>query len=322
MITSLIVRKKENKKRLKAKVNLLNMGQLLIAVCLMAIALVECGGHDRVLLRDVEVITLYDNKMTTGRRNSPINQLKCVGGSAGCYSFKPQVVQCYNRGFDGTDVQWECKADLDSSVKFGRIEVLCEGFDYPDDPYILKGSCGLEYHLENSGKGKSTNSYGTKSEESSWSGPIIFILVILAIWFFFTTCSGNSGRNPSGPGGYGGGGPDDPHMPDSRGPPPPYGWTPGSNDNSGYPHYSKPSTSAGASSGPGFWTGAGVGGMLGYLFGNANRPYAQNGAYNRPYGGGGAWGFGSNTPSTSWNSGGSSSGSTASSSGFGGTRRR
>lgn len=71
--------------------------------------------------------------------------------------------------------------------------------------------------------------------ESSWSGPIIFILVILAIWFFFTTCSGNSGRNPSGPGGYGGGGggPDDPHMPDSRGPPPPYGWTPGTNDNSG-----------------------------------------------------------------------------------------
>ena len=32
-------------------------------------------------------------------------QLKCVGGNAGCSSFVPQVVQCYNRGTDGFDVQ-------------------------------------------------------------------------------------------------------------------------------------------------------------------------------------------------------------------------
>ncbi|ELR16590.1 uncharacterized protein ACA1_087850, partial [Acanthamoeba castellanii str. Neff] len=32
--------------------------------------------------------------------------------------------------------------------KMGRIEVVCEGYDYPDDPYILKGSCGLEYRVE------------------------------------------------------------------------------------------------------------------------------------------------------------------------------
>jgi hypothetical protein len=30
----------------------------------------------------------------------------------------------------------------------GRIEVVCEGYDYPDDPYILQGSCGLEYRVE------------------------------------------------------------------------------------------------------------------------------------------------------------------------------
>jgi hypothetical protein len=23
----------------------------------------------------------------------------------------------------------------------------CAGYDYPDDPYILRGSCGLEYEL-------------------------------------------------------------------------------------------------------------------------------------------------------------------------------
>ena len=56
-------------------------------------------------IRDVEVLTLREGRMTTGRRNSPVSQLKCVGGSAGCSVFVPQVVQCYNRGWDGYDAQ-------------------------------------------------------------------------------------------------------------------------------------------------------------------------------------------------------------------------
>ena len=39
--------------------------------------------------------------------------------------------------------QWECKADMDSRYRFGDIAVNCEGYNYPDDPYILKGSCGV-----------------------------------------------------------------------------------------------------------------------------------------------------------------------------------
>ncbi|XP_058496117.1 store-operated calcium entry-associated regulatory factor-like [Solea solea] len=31
---------------------------------------------------------------------------------------------------------------------FGRIKVSCEGYNHPNDAYILKGSCGLEYSLE------------------------------------------------------------------------------------------------------------------------------------------------------------------------------
>jgi len=32
-------------------------------------------------------------------------QLQCTGGTAGCSAFIPQVVQCYNRGTDGIEVQ-------------------------------------------------------------------------------------------------------------------------------------------------------------------------------------------------------------------------
>ena len=81
--------------------------------------------------------------MTTGRRSSPVPQMRCVGGSAGCHAFQPKVVQCINRGSDGFDAQWECKTDMDSAYRFGKIQVSCEGYDYPDDPYILRGSCGV-----------------------------------------------------------------------------------------------------------------------------------------------------------------------------------
>ena len=44
-------------------------------------------------------------------------------------------------------VQWECKTDMDSAYRFGRIQVSCEGYEYPDDPYILRGSCGVSLIL-------------------------------------------------------------------------------------------------------------------------------------------------------------------------------
>jgi hypothetical protein len=80
--------------------------------------------------------------------------LKCVGGSAGCYAFVPQVVQCVNRGWDGYNVQWECTADMDNRYRFGPITVNCEGYDYPDDPFVLRGSCGLEYTIELTEEGR------------------------------------------------------------------------------------------------------------------------------------------------------------------------
>jgi len=32
---------------------------------------------------------------------------------------------------------------MDNAFRFGKVEVTCEGYSYPDDPYILKGSCGV-----------------------------------------------------------------------------------------------------------------------------------------------------------------------------------
>jgi hypothetical protein len=146
----------------------------------------------RVLLRDVKVLTLERGKMTTSRRSAPIPQLQCVGGSACRYSeYFPSVVQCYNMGIDDNgEVQWRCEADLDPDVKFGKVTVSCEGFDSPDDPYILQGSCGLEYHLEFTNLGiqkmqKRAGYFHEQRHHEDYAADERSNLVGMLIFFFF-----------------------------------------------------------------------------------------------------------------------------------------
>jgi len=306
--------------------------------------------HKKIRLQDVQVLTLKEGAMTTGRRSSPVPQLSCVGGS-GRGRGEPGVVQCYNRGWDGREVQWECKADLEGSVRFGSVEVVCEGYDYAEDDYILAGSCGLEYTLELTKEGRQEqkrggssngwnnyNSYSSNSnygyDENKWSGLgdlILLGVVGLVIYAFYKTCidsnslgdrqySSTSDDYP-GTGGPGAG-----------------GWH---NPNSGYggasaPGYGGSDYDAGCGGGArrrgtgaggygGFWTGAATGGLLGYMFGNRNTGY---GGYNRGYRTGYTGGSGWGSSGRSWGGGGggggmaSASSGTRTASGFGGTRRR
>ena len=86
--------------------------KMILGILLVCMAVGTCaawgGGFSndpgKVRLQDVQVLTLKDGKMTTGKRSSPVSQLNCVGGSAKG-AFRPQVVQCKNMGWDGQDVQ-------------------------------------------------------------------------------------------------------------------------------------------------------------------------------------------------------------------------
>ncbi|XP_018015152.1 store-operated calcium entry-associated regulatory factor [Hyalella azteca] len=315
----------------------------------------------KVLLKDVQALTLYAGKMTNGRRSAAVPQLECVtGGSAPCSTFKPRVVQCTNKGFDGIDVQWECKTDMDGNVRFGHIDVSCEGYDYPEDPYILAGSCGLRYSLDYTRDGSKQGhdygygpnehsagggSYGWKDDlyggtktaqsrsfTSGFADLIAYCAMGLMAWAFYKTCispprgtvgdRSDSTTNDDYPAGGGGG----------------YGWNLGGGGGLGgtggagghYQGYDDASCHArrnagGGGGGGGFWTGAAAGGLLGYMLGG-NRQ--GGGHYNRGYnrgwfGGGGGGGF--NTGGGGWGGGGSGFGGgsgTRTASGFGGTSRR
>ena len=94
----------------------------------------------------VEALTLYKGKLTNGRRLDGVQQLTCHGGA--CDSFQPEVVRCYNRGTDGMEIQWECRAEMPDNIRFGKVQVTCEGYDHSKDEFVLNGSCGLEYTLK------------------------------------------------------------------------------------------------------------------------------------------------------------------------------
>lgn len=132
-----------------------------IVLCAASAAYAGAQGSpaDRVLLRDVGAQTFHRGRLTAARRVPPVPQLQCVGGSYGCSGADSDALfpsaLCRNEGGDGVNVAWQCEVvGLPDNVKLGRLEVSCEGYNNPDDPYVLRDSCALEYELDRTEAGR------------------------------------------------------------------------------------------------------------------------------------------------------------------------
>jgi len=278
--------------------------------------------YQKVKLKDVDVLTLYQGKMTNGRRSAPVPQLQCRGATAGCAAFVPDVVQCYNRGSDGLDVQWECKTDMDNEYRFGKISVSCEGYDYPEDKYVLAGSCGLEYTIDltKGGSQSKSNNFGGSSysagntvsdEETNW------VFIIIVVFIVFMLLKNVSNNNPDNIPPAGSAAPP-PYNPDFI---PPAGTAP--------PPYSGHTRSQGTWR-PGFFSGFGAG-WFGNNWWNRGTGYNQGytrhrgphsqGAYNQGFRDGESSSWTSSSKRSDTRSSSPSTG-TRTASGFGGTTRR
>ncbi|KAL4976109.1 hypothetical protein BDW66DRAFT_159861 [Aspergillus desertorum] len=207
-------------------------------------------GKDAILLSQVHSITLRGGgRLTSSRRVSPIPQLKCVGPSKHvCNMYEIDSMRCTNEGYgyDEEDVQWTCTASLPGEFKLGATDVVCEGYRDADDPYVLKGSCGVEYRLLLTELGEQkfgqasfdgdnwwrSQKQGRKNEDSESSltllGNLVFWGIFLAVSLYIMIglvgqCLGWRRFQPQ-PGrhwtwGGGGGGDGGPYP---GGPPPPY----------------------------------------------------------------------------------------------------
>ena len=109
---------------------------------------VGAAAHERVYTGHLQSLVLRAGKDTTHRRVDPVPQIACVGGNA-CDRFTPSVISCTVIGNEDTSERplWECQADLPIGMRFGTTDVQCEGYESSADPYILAGSCGVQYTL-------------------------------------------------------------------------------------------------------------------------------------------------------------------------------
>ena|ERR1700761_1300055 len=110
----------------------------------------------KVALADIKELHFFEHVPTKSRRTAPIPQLTCQGKI--CRKYKPSSVSCTNIGGTGNDIVWkvsknnallraglidelvkQCSADLPSSVRFGAVDVSCEGWRKPGDSFVLEG---------------------------------------------------------------------------------------------------------------------------------------------------------------------------------------
>ncbi|KAN0000407.1 hypothetical protein ACTFIZ_000851 [Dictyostelium cf. discoideum] len=280
------------------------------------------GSDSKILLKDVQVLTLKSGEMTKARRSSPIQQMECIGGTATKeLELYPKTIQCYNMGSNGIDVQWKCEATLDSTVRLGTIDVSCEGYSYPEDPYITADSCGVFYQLEYTNEQR--RKAALAEEETSWVQYIFVIAFIgLVLYAVFNWCGSPQGddttqNNTATDNNYPGGFPGNNNNNNNN-----YGGNyqgypnlNNNNNNNNNPRGCAQPNNGGGGGGwfqPGLWTGLASGYLFGRLHSNRNHHHYYNPSpsNNRPY----------RSSYSSGSSGGS--GISSSSSSYSGTSRR
>lgn len=260
-------------------------------------------SRNAILLSKVESLTFRSGRMTTNRRVPAVPQLTCVGPPSVCALYNIDIMRCTNEGsdYEKENIQWACRAELPEEFKLGATDVACEGYESSDDPFVLKGSCGVEYRLLLTARGEKRFgkehgdgddwSPGNGSEGSSGTlAKVVFFAIFGVVLFVIISglvnacrrnpprLGGNDGGAARPPwfGGGGGPGPGGDDDDDADNPPPPY-------DSHGFagqpPKKSRPSntntrTGSGSSAGgqqqgwrPGPWSAGLAGAGLGYALG-------------------------------------------------------
>lgn len=172
------------------------------------------GAHSAVQYDALTKLYFFADDMTTGRRNAPVLQLEQFDSDEQLFA----RATCTR---SSASSPWQCTAEPKpgfaaqvAESSFDRLDVQCEGFDWPDDPDVLVGSCALRYSLvqEPAEIGAccmpdveaytttttveetvETTTHSSHIATSDWLEVLIVLLVALA--FFRCMCEGRS-RGP------------------------------------------------------------------------------------------------------------------------------
>lgn len=113
------------------------------------------SNYESRLLFSIKQLNLHKNTMTISKRMYERPQLLC---KKNCDLSDITYVQCNNTFKMSSKVFWKCDSPhLEKHVKIKPLKVICEGFNYPGDSFILNNSCQLIYKLEYVGYSKIRN---------------------------------------------------------------------------------------------------------------------------------------------------------------------
>jgi hypothetical protein len=120
--------------------------------------------------------------------------VQCLNGKIVYHNYEPtnHLFAIATVGSDGVDINWRCDAVIPEGWQMANVDVQCEGYDSPDDPYILTGSCGVSFDLvpDRSHRyySSSTSSPGWNNYDNegySWGKLILTLLFFYMAWKMF-----------------------------------------------------------------------------------------------------------------------------------------
>ncbi|KAI0077312.1 hypothetical protein K474DRAFT_1661945 [Panus rudis PR-1116 ss-1] len=154
-------------------------------------------GSQRIAFATIRSLSFYRDYKALNKNGgaSVYLQTHCLGKT--CQWDAPSVVHCDK--VDITDLKrdatWKCRAELPEATYFENATITCLDWLYPNDPYVVRGSCRLQYHLERVSLAPDTptkilpidkanditppvSEYGA---EHYWSSLAVFCALILAL---------------------------------------------------------------------------------------------------------------------------------------------
>lgn len=104
--------------------------------------------YGRVKLSDIKTLSFIDARMTVAKRDDlrPEPELQCTSGKL-CSAYKDDLPSSAFCTQDTESHTWDCKFET-GDIKIADSDVVCEGFDGPDDDHVVAGSCMLLYSVE------------------------------------------------------------------------------------------------------------------------------------------------------------------------------
>ncbi len=160
------------------------------------------------------------------------------------------------------DITWRCETRLPQELSLGKTVVQCEGYGYPEDPYVLESSCGLRFELKGNrhhyNRGHGRERFYEEPGMSGLKSLVIFVIIcFIAYNLFCKTGSMNAAPPGANTHRYSGGDLGGSGYPD------------------GVPYQARRPWGFGTSWPSNFWTGMGLGGGLAYMFSRRRPTYSQ-----------------------------------------------